>query len=44
MINNDEIILTDSSGNQKIITTNGVIPIIRNLTIKFNETIEGEIK
>lgn len=44
MINNDEIVLTDSSGNHKIVGTNGVIPIIRNLTIKFNETIEGEIK
>ena len=40
----EEITVQDSSGNQKTIATGGVIPIIRDLTITFNENTKGEIK
>ena len=35
MINNDEIVLTDSSGNHKIVGANGVIPINCIIVYKF---------
>ena len=34
----------DEQGNIKVIDKNGVIPIVRNLKIKFNENTIGEIK
>ncbi len=36
--------IKDAGGNVKTIAGNGVVPIIRNLKIKFNENIMGEIK
>lgn len=38
------ITLEDSKGTTKEVASGGVIPIVRNLTIKFNENIKGEIK
>ncbi len=40
----DPVEIKDASGIQKTIAANGIIPIIRNLKIKFNENIIGEIK
>lgn len=39
-----EVEITDSVGNTKTVSSNGVIPIIKNLTIKFNNNVIGEIK
>jgi hypothetical protein len=39
-----EICIKDASGNEKTIAAGGVIPIIRGLKIKFNDTTIGEIK
>ena len=39
-----ELIIEDSAGTKKVIPIGGVIPIIRDLTIKFNENTKGEIK
>lgn len=36
--------IKDSVGNVKIVEKNGVIPIIQNLKIKFNDNMIGEIK
>ena len=36
--------IKDTSGNVKTIAGNGVVPIIRNLKIKFDENTVGEIK
>lgn len=36
--------IEDAGGNVKIIAGDGVVPIIRNLKIKFNENVIGEIK
>ena len=36
--------IRDANGNTKEIAPGGVIPIVRNLKIKFNENMIGEIK
>jgi hypothetical protein len=36
--------IKDADGNVKQIAGNGVIPIVRNLKIKFNENTIGEIR
>lgn len=38
------VVIKDSSGTVKTIQGNGVIPIVRDLKIKFNENLIGEIK
>ena len=38
------ITIEDSKGTTKEIASGGIIPIVRNLTINFNENIKGEIK
>ena len=39
-----DILIKDVSGNEKTIAAGGVIPIVKGLKIKFNETTIGEIK
>ena len=39
-----DILIKDASGNEKTIAAGGVIPIVKELKIKFNETTIGEIK
>jgi hypothetical protein len=34
----------DANGDVKVVNGNGVIPIVRNLKIKFNENTIGEIR
>jgi hypothetical protein len=36
--------ITDAKGVKKIIPPNGVIPIVRNITIQFNDDTKGEIR
>ena len=43
-INNVIVEFKDADGNVKQIAGNGVIPIVRNLKIKFNENTIGEIR
>lgn len=38
-----DVLIKDSSGQEKTVAKDGVIPIIRNLKIKFNDTTVGEI-
>ena len=40
----EDVEIKDSNGNIKMIPRDGVIPIVRNLKIKFNENTVGEIK
>lgn len=40
----NNVIIEDSTGCTKEIDKNGVIPIVRNLKIKLNNELEGEIK
>ena len=40
----EELTIQDSAGTKKTISIGGVIPIIRDLTIQFNENTKGEIK
>lgn len=40
----EEVEIKDSNGNIKMIPKDGVIPIVRNLKIRFNENTVGEIK
>lgn len=42
--NNEDIEIVDSHGNKKIVGPNGVIPIIKNLTINFNNNLTGKIE
>lgn len=44
LILDNDIMIKDAEGNEKIIQGNGVIPIVRNLKIKFKENTIGEIK
>ena len=39
-----DVLIKDSTGTQKTIPSGGVIPIIKDLKIKFNENTIGEIK
>lgn len=39
-----EVEIKDGEGNVKTVVCDGVIPIVRNLKIKFNQTTIGEIK
>ena len=39
-----DVEIKDASGKVKIVEANGVIPIIRNLKIKFNDNTIGEIR
>ena len=41
---NNSVEIKDAEGNVKVVEPNGVIPIVRNLKIKFNENTIGEIK
>lgn len=41
---NDSVEIKDADGNVREIDGNGVIPIVRNLKIKFNENTIGEIR
>ena len=41
---NHEVEIKDVGGNVKQIAGNGVIPIVKNLKIKFNENTIGEIR
>ena len=41
---NNDILIKDSTGKEKIIPAGGVIPIIKGLKIKFNENTIGEIR
>ena len=41
---NSPVEIKDADGNVKQIAGNGVIPIVRNLKIKFNENTIGEIR
>jgi hypothetical protein len=40
----ENILIKDANGNEKTIAAGGVIPIVKGLKIKFNETTIGEIK
>ena len=40
----NDIEVKDAVGNVKVISKNGVIPIVQNLKIKFNDNMIGEIK
>ena len=40
----DDVEIKDSEGNVKTISGTGVIPIVKNLKIKFNENTIGEIR
>ena len=40
----DEVEIKDATGNVKRIAGTGVIPIVKNLKIKFNENTIGEIR
>ena len=40
----EDVAIKDSTGSVKQIAKDGVIPIVKNLTIKFKENIIGEIK
>ena len=40
----NEVEIKDSEGNVKTISGTGVIPIVKNLKIKFNENTIGEIR
>ena len=42
--NNGDILIKDVSGNERTVAAGGVIPIIKGLKIKFNDTTIGEIK
>ena len=39
-----DVEIKDSAGKVKIVAKDGVIPIIRNLKIKFNDKTIGEIR
>ena len=39
-----DVEIEDSNGTSRVVAGGGVIPIIRNLKIKFKENIIGEIK
>jgi hypothetical protein len=39
-----DVEIKDASGKVKTVEANGVIPIIRNLKIKFNDNTIGEIR
>jgi hypothetical protein len=39
-----DILIKDANGNEKTIASGGVIPIVKGLKIKFNETTIGEIR
>lgn len=39
----NEILIKDVNGNEKVIAADGVIPIINNLKIKFNDSAIGQI-
>jgi hypothetical protein len=39
-----DILIKDANGNEKTIAAGGVIPIVKGLKIKFNETTIGEIR
>ena len=39
-----DILIKDANGNERTIAAGGVIPIVKGLKIKFNETTIGEIK
>ena len=39
-----DVEIKDSAGKTKIVAKDGVIPIIRNLKIKFNDKTIGEIR
>ena len=41
---NNNVEIKDSAGNVKVIAQDGVIPIVKNLKIKFNESMIGEIR
>ncbi len=41
---NESVEIEDVNGNKKILPPNGVIPIINNLNIDFNEQVKGIIK
>ena len=43
-IDANKVEIKDADGNVKEIDGNGVIPIVRNLKIKFNENTIGEIR
>ena len=40
----NDVEIKDSEGNVKTISGTGVIPIVKNLKIKFNENTIGEIR
>ena len=40
----EDVEIKDASGNTKTVASDGIIPIIRNLKIKFNENTIGEIR
>ena len=44
LIKQEEIEIKDGTGKVRVIEKGGVIPIVRNLKIKFNEKVIGEIK
>ena len=41
---NTEVEIKDNTGKVKVVEKDGIIPIVRNLKIKFNENTIGEIK
>ena len=40
---NNDVLIKDKNGKEKTIDKDGVIPIINGLTIKFNDSVSGEI-
>ena len=39
----NDVVIKDVQDNEKTVSANGVIPIIKNLKIKFDENTKGEI-
>ena len=40
----NDVEIKDCKGNEKVVAKDGVIPIVRNLKIRFKENLIGEIK
>lgn len=44
LANQNDVLIKDADGNERTVAKDGVIPIVKNLKIKFNENVIGEIR
>ena len=44
LANYNDVLIKDADGNERTVAKDGVIPIVKNLKIKFNENVIGEIR